>query len=99
MFQSFQKSVAEQQAAARVRDWTRERFGLSDHAVILVAEVNCQVPGCPPVETVVAFWNDDETRYRLKIFKPVAEVQSADLPVRWLLPTLLDEDELGCDCC
>lgn len=99
MFRSFQKSAGERQAIARVRDWTKSRFDLSEQATVMVAEVNCQVPGCPPVETVIAFWNDVESRYRIKLFKPVAEVVEEDLPVRWLLPTLLDEDDLGCDCC
>lgn len=98
-FKSFRKSPDHQQAIARVECWTREQFDLADQAVVLVAEMNCQVPGCPPVETVIAFWGDGETRYRVKLFKPVAEVQQHDLPVRWLLPTLVDEDDLGCDCC
>lgn len=83
---------------------TRERLDQgkiqpSDGATVMVAEINCQVPGCPPIETVIAFWSDPETRYRIKIFKPVADVTEDDLPVSWLLPALLDEDDLGCDCC
>jgi nitrate reductase delta subunit len=99
MFQSFKKSSTDRYAIARVGDWTKTRFGLPDHATVMVAEVNCQVPGCPPVETVIAFWTDPDTRYRFKVFKPVAEVVVDDLPVSWLLPSLLDEDDLGCDCC
>lgn len=99
MFQSFQKSASERQAIARVREWTRARFVLPEGATVMVAEVSCQIPGCPPIETVIAFWSDAETRYRIKLFKPVTEVLEEDLPVRWLLPTLLDEDDLGCDCC
>jgi nitrate reductase delta subunit len=99
MFQSFRKSARERGAIAQVGDWTKARFNLSDQATVMVAEVNCQVPGCPPVETVIAFWTDPETRYRFKVFKPVAEVVEDDLPVSWLLPSLLDEDDLGCDCC
>lgn len=99
MFQSFQKSASERRAIARVSDWTRARFSLPDGATVMVAEINCQVPGCPPIETVIAFWSDPETRYRIKIFKPVADVTEDDLPVSWLLPALLDEDDLGCDCC
>ena len=30
----------------------------ADDAAILVAEVACAVPGCPPIETVIAFWSD-----------------------------------------
>ncbi|MEX0603484.1 MAG: hypothetical protein WD623_07925 [Marinobacter sp.] len=99
MFQSFQKSASELKAIAQVGDWTKARFSLPHHATVMVSEVNCQVPGCPPVETVIAFWTDSDTRYRIKIFKPVANVVEEDLPVNWLLPSLLDEDDLGCDCC
>ena len=86
-------------AVDRVREWTRERFSFPRGAVILVAQINCQVPGCPPVETLVAFWGEDETRYRFKLFKPVEQVLNEDLPIYWLLPSLIDYDGLGCDCC
>jgi len=99
MFQSFRKSASERQAIARVSDWTKTRFKLPPQATVLVAEVNCQVPGCPPVETIIAFWSDTETRYRIKLFKPVAKVTEDDLPISWLLPALIDENDLGCDCC
>lgn len=99
MFQSFQKSASERRAIARVSDWTKKRFKLPIQATVMVAEVNCQIPGCPPVETVIAFWSDTEIRYRIKIFKPVTDVTEDDLPVSWLLPTLIDENDLGCDCC
>lgn len=99
MFQSFQKSAGDREAIARIKSWTKSRFELPARTIIIVADINCQVPGCPPMETVIAFWDDDQTRYRIKIFKPVAEVQEADLPLKWLLPTLIDEDDLGCDCC
>jgi nitrate reductase delta subunit len=54
---------------------------------------------CPPIETVIAFWTGEGTRYRFKIFKPVADVVEDDLPVFWLLPSLIDYGDLGCDCC
>ena len=59
-------------ALDRVREWVRARFTLGE-AAILVAEVACAVPGCPPIETVIAFWSD-ERRHHFKVFKPVAEV-------------------------
>ncbi|MFT5009240.1 MAG: hypothetical protein ACI868_001947 [Granulosicoccus sp.] len=82
-----------------IKDWTRERFSLAADGVILVAELNCQVPGCPPVETVVAFWDDDSTRYRYKVFKPVTAVTAEDVPIYWLKSALIDYGENGCDCC
>jgi len=98
-FGTFAKGPAHVAAAARVEQWTRQRFGLGAEAVVIAAEIACQVPGCPPIETVIAFWTGDDRRYRFKIFKPVADVTGDDLPVSWLLPSLIDYGDLGCDCC
>ena len=99
MLGSLSKSPAHLEAVERVQRWTRERFALAGDIVIIAAEITCRVPGCPPIETVIAFWTAEETRYRLKIFKPVADVVEDDLPVSWLLPSLIDYGDLGCDCC
>lgn len=83
----------------RVAGWVRARFALSANSAIMVSELRCQVPGCPPVETAIAFWDAAGERYRLKIFKPLAEVAEDDLPPGWLLPALIDEGEAACGCC
>jgi hypothetical protein len=85
-------------AAQEVRDWTRQRFGLPADATIMVAEVTCAVPGCPPLETVVAFWIEG-TRHHFKVFKPVAEVVADDLPPAFLKNVLADIEGFGCECC
>ena len=95
----FTKKGAQHGAALdRVREWTRERFRLPEEVAILVAEINCAVPGCPPLETVIAFWAD-ERRHHFKIFKPVAEVAPDDLPPVWLKEALVVPDGFECDCC
>lgn len=81
--------------ATRVEAALRDRFALPDTVAVIVAQLNCQTPGCPPVETAIAFWGEDGTAYRLRVFKPLAEVSEEDMPPRWLLPALLDEGE-GC---
>src|SRR5262245_50444578 len=69
---SFRKHGPEHLAAIdRVREWTRARFALAEDIAILVSEVACALPGCPPLETVIAFW-EGGLRYHFKIFKPVA---------------------------
>jgi hypothetical protein len=85
-------------AAEEVRDWTRQRFALPADATIMVAEVTCAVPGCPPLETVVAFWIEG-TRHHFKVFKPVAEVVEDDLPPAFLKNALADIEGFGCECC
>ena len=42
-------------ALERVRGWTRARFELGDDIAVMVNELACALPGCPPRETVVAF--------------------------------------------
>jgi hypothetical protein len=95
---AFSKKSPEHVAALdRVREWVRERFQLGD-ASILVAEVACAVPGCPPIETVIAFWSE-ERRHHFKVFKPVAEVIGDDLPPRWYMGALSVPDDYECGCC
>ncbi len=96
-------AAKESPALARVREWVRRRFKLSEDAAILVSEVECKLPGCPPLETVVAFWTKDpvegDKRYHFKLFKKVSEVVYDDLPFAWLLDTLVVPEGFACECC
>ncbi len=60
--------------ARRIKDWVRELLALGDDVTILVSELSCSEPGCPPVETVIAVFRgrDDTTKYT--IHRPSAEV-------------------------
>src|SRR5258708_2981578 len=75
--QPLKKSPAYHEALARVREWTRERFTLAADATILVSEIACGLPGCPPLETVVVFWIG-ETRHHFKFFKTVHQAVFSD---------------------
>jgi len=86
-------------ALDRVREWTRERFKLPDEATIMVTEIACALPGCPPLETVVAFWTDADKRHHFKLFKSVQNVVQDDLPPAWLKDSLLVDEMAGCECC
>jgi hypothetical protein len=92
------RSPQHHESLNRVREWTRSRFALTEQASIVVAEMACAVPGCPPRETVIVFWIDDR-RHHIKLFKPVVEVCEEDLPPAWLMPSLATSDALDCDCC
>jgi hypothetical protein len=93
------KGPAHAEALERVRAWTRARFGLPVDDVILVSELACTLPGCPPLETVVAFWTETDKRHHFKIFKPVAEVVADDLPPAWLKGALAVPEGGDCECC
>jgi nitrate reductase delta subunit len=92
------KGAAHGAALERVKAWTRTRFSLAPGDVVMVAEVACALPGCPPLETVVAFWTADGRRHQFKLFKPPVQVVEDDLPYRWLMKSLEAEDGMS-DCC
>ncbi len=98
MLGAAKKSPEHLRALDQVGEWTRERFELPQEAAILVSELACTLPGCPPLETVVAFWTTDQQRHQFKLFKRVEEVVYDDLPYNWLMNSLADDDE-DCDCC
>jgi nitrate reductase delta subunit len=86
-------------ALDRVKEWTRERFGLPQDAAIFVSQIACTSPGCPPLETVVAFWTADEKRHHFKIFKQAEEVVCDDLPYVWLKDALAAPEGFESGCC
>jgi hypothetical protein len=85
-------------ALDRVRDWTRARFALSDDDTVMVSEVACGVPGCPPIETHLVFWTA-AGRHHFKIFKPLANVVEDDLPPAFMKNALIALEGIDCDCC
>jgi nitrate reductase delta subunit len=99
MLNPLQKSPEQLEALAQVREWTRVRFSLPEDAAILVSEVACGLPGCPPVETMVVFWTADATRHQFKIFKSVQAVAAPDLPYAWLKDALAVPEGFEYDCC
>jgi hypothetical protein len=94
----FTRTSAESSALDRVRDWTRARFKLADLETVMVSQIACGVPGCPPVETHVVFWTD-AGRHHFKIFKPLAQVSEDDLPPAFMKNALVALEGFECDCC
>lgn len=74
------------------------RFGLGDDDVVFVAQIACGLPGCPPLETTVAFWSAPDIRHDFKLFKPVIEVVEDDLPPYWMKSAIIS-DGTGLNCC
>ena len=101
-FEARKDDLGQIEALARVREFVRKRFNLPIDAAIMVSEVECKLPGCPPLETVVAFWTkseEGEKRHHFKLFKRVTEVGYDDLPFAWLKDSLIVPEGFGCECC
>jgi hypothetical protein len=96
---AFKKSPEQVAALERVREWTRARFALPEDSAVMVAEMACGLPGCPPLETVVAFWTDTDRRHQFKVFKRVEEIVADDLPPAFMKDALMVDEETGFACC
>jgi len=92
------KSPEDGAAVDRVRGWTRTRFTLADEDTVMVSEIACAVPGCPPIETHVVFWTA-AGRNHFKIFKPLGEVVQDDLPPAFMKNALIWAEGIECSCC
>jgi len=99
VFGAARPGAGDAEALERVREWTRSRFSLAPEAPVMVAQVACAVPGCPPLETVIVFWDADGRRYQFKLFKPPEQVLEDDLPYAWLKKSLEALEGGGFDCC
>jgi nitrate reductase delta subunit len=92
------KNSGDMAAFDRVRDWTRARFKLTDDETVMVSEIACGVPGCPPIETHVVFWTA-AGRHHFKIFKPLAETVEDDLPPAFMKNALIALEGADLECC
>jgi nitrate reductase delta subunit len=101
MFGSFASNPLQDAALARVEAEVRARFRLPEETSVLVTELLCALPGCPPLETVIAWWGvgQDPQRHHYKVFKPVQQVSDADLPPWWMRDALAAPPDWACSCC
>ncbi|MFT7106139.1 MAG: nitrate reductase delta subunit [Yoonia sp.] len=81
----------------RIETTVRSRYRVPKDQIVLVTQEPARLIGGPDQMTTVLFWIDAETRYKVRLFKPVSEVSLPDFPPFWLRSALLD-DELA-DCC
>ncbi len=97
MLKTASRNAGKIDVVRRLKDWTRERFSLDDDIPVMVAEIACGLPGCPPIETIVTFWTATNTRHAFKAFKPAIEVTTEDLPPSWMKNAIIsDSDDLSC---
>jgi nitrate reductase delta subunit len=92
------KSPDRAAAVGRLRGWTKARFALTGDETVMVSELACSVPGCPPIETHVVFWTA-AGRHHFKIFKPLADANEDDLPPAFMKDALVAPEGFDCDCC
>jgi hypothetical protein len=62
----------------RIRRWVRDIFALDEEAAVMVTELHCSEPGCPPIETVIAILSDGANR-QYKLHKRIGEINEEDV--------------------
>jgi hypothetical protein len=64
---------------AEVKEWATEVFRLGSDASVMVTELRCTEPGCPPLETVIAILDRPGQPRQYKIHKAIADLTFADV--------------------
>ena len=62
-----------------VKDWVREALHLGDDTTLMVTELRCTEPDCPPVETVIALMEITQPGRQYKMHKPLAQITRDDI--------------------
>jgi hypothetical protein len=78
-------TAGQREQALRVKAWIAEVRGLAPTVPIMAVEVRCNLPDCPPVETMTAIIVDRRTE-RVKLQKPLLELCRDDIVAAWSPP-------------
>lgn len=69
-------------AVRALKEIARQVLGAEEDDTVMVNELRCAEPGCPPVETVIALLRQGQAPRQVKVHKPVVEVTEADVRAR-----------------
>ena len=56
-----------------------ETTTLTPETTVMITQLDCSEPGCPPVETAIALLRAGETPIVRKVHKPIAELDRLDV--------------------
>lgn len=75
-----------------VKDTVRATLGLPEEATVVVQELACAEPGCPPVETVIAVLGVGGTNRRWTLHGPISEVTESQVRSLLTRPSASSQD-------
>ncbi len=73
------RSPADPDQVERIKGWAAEGFSLEEGTPVMVMELRCTEPGCPPIETAVAIMDTPGEPRQYKLHKPIPEVTREDV--------------------
>ncbi|GHO72491.1 hypothetical protein KSD_02620 [Ktedonobacter sp. SOSP1-85] len=71
----------------QVKRWVRQTLHPDEETSIMVTELRCSEPGCPPIETVIALLKTAHSTHQYKIHKSIAEITPEDIATLTTTPT------------
>jgi hypothetical protein len=78
MFSSSREDPERRARKAEVKAWAAELLAAQPEDTILVTELQCTEPGCPPIETVIALMRPG-VQQKLKVHKALSDIRREDL--------------------
>jgi hypothetical protein len=57
-----------------IKNWTQEALSLHEEAVVMVSELQCHEPDCPPIETVIIVIETGNEQRMFKVHKAIDEL-------------------------
>ena len=66
-----------------IKQWVREVLALAEDERVMVSELACHEPGCPPVETVVVVLRGARDTVMRKFHRPAHELTRAEVEAAW----------------
>jgi hypothetical protein len=73
------KPAANTAKILQIQCWVRDRLDLDAEIIVMVSELRCSEPGCPPLETMIAVLDGPGRRRQFKFHKPIADVTQDDI--------------------
>jgi hypothetical protein len=65
--------------AQQVKAWVADALHLGNDTTLMVTEMRCTTPDCPPVKTVIALMETAQPTRQYKIHKPLAHITHEDI--------------------
>jgi len=73
------KPTANPEQIRKIQFWVRDRLNLDEETVVMVSELRCSEPGCPPLETLIAVLDGPGQRRQFRFHKTIAEMAPNDI--------------------
>lgn len=69
----------EDQLLEQVARWVTDMLDIEEDTSLLIKQMRCSTPDCPPFRTMIYLMREDRPVYRYKIHKPLMNITREDV--------------------